>query len=69
MYGFAVSARLPDKALAAFDEVLARDPAHPQALYGRAMLLAQQGKDVEALAHLDRAVAASPGFVEARRCR
>jgi serine/threonine protein kinase/Flp pilus assembly protein TadD len=69
VYGFAVSRRLPDKALAAFDEVLAHNPTHPQALYGRAMLLARKGKDVEALAHLDRAITASPGFLEARRCR
>jgi serine/threonine protein kinase/Flp pilus assembly protein TadD len=69
VYGFAVSARLPDAALAAFDAVLARNPAHPQALYGRAMLLAEKGKLRQALANLDRAIAASPGFLEARRCR
>jgi tetratricopeptide (TPR) repeat protein len=65
----AVANRRPDRALAAFDEVLARDPGHPEALYGRAMILAERGGDGEALAHLDRAIEARPGFLEARRCR
>src|SRR5205823_519784 len=52
-----------------FEDVLARDRDHPQALYGLAMLLAEGGRDAEALALLDRAVEASPGFLEARRCR
>ncbi len=69
VYGFAVSARLPDKARAAFDEVLARSPNQPQALYGRAMLLADEGRETEAIGFLDRAVGASPGFLDARRCR
>jgi eukaryotic-like serine/threonine-protein kinase len=69
VYGFAVFKRLPDKALAAFDEVLATQPEHPQALYGRAMLLSRTNQDAEALALFDRAIAASPAFVEARRCR
>jgi serine/threonine protein kinase/tetratricopeptide (TPR) repeat protein len=69
VYGFAVSKRLPDEALAAFDEVLARHPDHPQARYGRAMLLAEKGKLAEAVGQLDRAIEASPGFLEARRCR
>jgi serine/threonine protein kinase/tetratricopeptide (TPR) repeat protein len=69
VYGFAVFKRLPDKALAAFDEVLVGQPEHPQALYGRAMLLTLKGQDSEALALFDRAIAASPGFVEARRSR
>src|SRR5262249_20218925 len=41
VYGFAVAPRRPQEALAAFDLVLARNPAHAQALYGRAMLLAE----------------------------
>jgi tetratricopeptide (TPR) repeat protein len=69
VYGFAVCTRLPDKALAAFDVVLARHPDHPQALYGRAMLLAEKGKVGEAILELDRAIAANPSLLEARRCR
>ncbi|HXG12097.1 MAG TPA: serine/threonine-protein kinase [Gemmataceae bacterium] len=69
VYGFAVCARLPEKAREAFDEVLRRDPDQPQALYGRAMLLMHQGRDAEALPLLGRAAEASPGFLEARRCR
>jgi serine/threonine protein kinase/Flp pilus assembly protein TadD len=69
VYGFAVCTRLPDDALAAFDAVLKRLPEHPQARYGRAMILAEKGKVAEAIAELSRAISASPGLVEARRCR
>jgi tetratricopeptide (TPR) repeat protein len=69
VYGFTVAARLPERAREAFDEVLAREPRHAQALYGKAMLLAEEGKDMEALGFLNRAVEASPDFLEARRCR
>jgi tetratricopeptide (TPR) repeat protein len=69
VYGFAVSGRLPAKARAAFEEVLAEQPRHPQALYGRAMLLADRGRLDEALAAFNHAVEAAPGFVEARRFR
>ena len=68
-YGFAVSARLPGRAQAAFDEVLRRDPRHPQALYGRAMLAMNGGDLPLALRFFDRALEAEPGFVEARRYR
>jgi serine/threonine protein kinase/tetratricopeptide (TPR) repeat protein len=68
-YGFAVAARLPERAREAFDEVLAREPNHARALYGKAMLLAEEGKDGDALAFLNRAFEASPDFLEARRCR
>jgi serine/threonine protein kinase/tetratricopeptide (TPR) repeat protein len=69
VYGFAVSARLPDRARAAFDAVLAEEPNQPQALYGRAMLFVMQERPDEALRLLDRAVETSPGFVDARRGR
>jgi tetratricopeptide (TPR) repeat protein len=69
VYGFAVAGRLPERAREAFDEVLAREPRHAQALYGKAMLLAEEGKDAEALTCLNRSVEASPDFLEARRCR
>jgi eukaryotic-like serine/threonine-protein kinase len=69
VYGFAVSARLPDKAREAFDAVLARWPDQPQALYGKAMLLADKGRESDAIGFLNRAVSARPGFLEARRSR
>ncbi len=69
VYGFAVANRLPERAREAFDEVLNREPRHAQALYGKAMLLAEKGKDAEALTCLNHSVAASPDFLEARRCR
>ena len=68
-YGFAVSARLPGPAQSAFDEVLRRDPRHPQALYGRAMLAMNRGDLASALRFFDRALEAHPGFIEARRYR
>jgi tetratricopeptide (TPR) repeat protein len=68
-YGFAVCKRLPGKALEAFAEVLRQDPRHPEALYGRAMVAAEQGRAEEAVADLDRALAAAPGLMEARRHR
>ena len=68
-YGFAVAARLPEKARAAFDDVLLQEPYHPQALYGRAMLAADQGRTEEAIVALDRALQSNPSFNEARRSR
>jgi serine/threonine protein kinase/Tfp pilus assembly protein PilF len=67
--GFAVASRRPDRAAEAFDAVLRDDPAQPQALYGRAMLAAERGDLAEAGAFADRAVAADPTWVDARRCR
>jgi len=71
-YGFAVAARRPAAARAAFDEVLRGDPRHPQALYGRATLAAAGGgRDgaAEALGLLDRAAEADPGWTPTRRYR
>jgi eukaryotic-like serine/threonine-protein kinase len=68
-YGFSVAGRLPEKARAAFDDVLLQDPRHPQALYGRAMIAATQGRPDAAMAAFDRALEANPGFNEARRYR
>jgi serine/threonine protein kinase/Tfp pilus assembly protein PilF len=68
-YGFAVSARLPAQARAAFQEVLEGDARHPQALYGLAMLAMSDGRNQETIALLNRAVQAAPDFVEARRYR
>jgi hypothetical protein len=66
---FAVSARLPDNARDAFEDVLREDPDHPQSLYGRAMLCAEQGQSGRADALFDRAIAVKHDFVEARRFR
>jgi serine/threonine protein kinase/Tfp pilus assembly protein PilF len=68
-YGFAVSARLPAKARAAFEEVLEGDPRHPQALYGLAMLAMIEGRNEAVITLLNRAVQAAPEFVAARRYR
>ncbi len=68
-YGFAVSARLPMQAQAAFDDVLRHDPHHPQALYGRATLAMNRGDLGLALRFFDRALEANPDFIEARRYR
>jgi tetratricopeptide (TPR) repeat protein len=69
LYGFAVANRSPDKALQAFADVLGQQPEHPQALYGRALLLVDQGQLQDALAFFNRAIQAAPHFVEARRYR
>ncbi len=69
VYGFAVAARLPGRASEAFEAVLREHPEHPQALYGRAMLLVEQGQEAEALALFGRALEADPGFADARRAR
>ena len=45
------------------------EPSHPQALYGRGMLLERQGQTDAALECYTYALEASPGFVEARRSR
>jgi tetratricopeptide (TPR) repeat protein len=68
-YGFAVCRRLPREARQAFEAVLQRDSRHPKALYGRALLAVEQGETEQAIGFLDRAIAADPGMMEARRHR
>jgi tetratricopeptide (TPR) repeat protein len=68
-YGFSVYKRLPEKAQEAFAEVLHRQPQHLQALYGRAMVLVEQGEEDQAVACFTRALEAHPGFTDARRFR
>jgi tetratricopeptide (TPR) repeat protein len=68
-YGFAVAKRLPDRALEAFEDVLALEPDEPQALYGRGMLLMQKGRADAALACFNRVVELAPRMAEARRYR
>jgi serine/threonine protein kinase/tetratricopeptide (TPR) repeat protein len=68
-YGFSVYKRLPEKAEQAFAEVLRRQPAHLQALYGRAMVLVERGEEKAAVACFGRALEVNPGFTDARRFR
>jgi serine/threonine protein kinase/tetratricopeptide (TPR) repeat protein len=68
-YGFAVLGRLPEKARAAFDDVLLQDPLQPEALYGRALLATKAGRDDEGIAALSRALEGRPGFDQARFSR
>lgn len=70
VYGFAVSRRLPERAAAAFAEVLRHDPEQAQALYGRAMLLMEHHDKLDAAIGLfGKALEAQPGFLDARRFR
>jgi serine/threonine protein kinase/Flp pilus assembly protein TadD len=69
VYGFAVCARLPDKARAVFDDLLQDDPAHADALYGLAMVAVQQGQAGKAIKYYDRALTVNPRYIEARRYR
>jgi tetratricopeptide (TPR) repeat protein len=69
VYGFAVCGRLPATAMQSFDEVLQHNPAHPQALYGRALLLVEKGHQEQVLPLLNQAIAVDPNFAAARRFR
>jgi serine/threonine protein kinase/tetratricopeptide (TPR) repeat protein len=69
VYGFAVSRRLPARAKEAFEDVLRVQPQHPQALYGKAMLLVEDGREQEAIDCFTRALEGTPGFADARRYR
>jgi serine/threonine protein kinase/tetratricopeptide (TPR) repeat protein len=68
-YGFAVAARSPEAARAAFDDVLGYVPEHSQALYGRAMLAKNGGQLDASLPFFERALRADPGLTVARRAR
>src|SRR5262249_44141673 len=69
-YGFAVTVRLPQEARRAFDDVLNQELDNPHALYGRAMLaMPDPDQADEALGFFNRALAAHPGLMEARRYR
>jgi serine/threonine protein kinase/Flp pilus assembly protein TadD len=68
-YAFAVSARLPEQARLAFDDVLRHDPRHPQALYGQAMLAMSRGDLAVALQFFNQVLTVNPTFTEARRYR
>ena len=68
-YGFAVSARLPQQARRAFEAVLTVYPNNHEALYGMGMLAMNQDNLDTALDYFERALAANPSFVIARRFR
>ncbi len=54
-----------DAARRHYDELLAREPGHADALHLRAVLDYQQGRFADALAGLDRALARAPGLAAA----
>src|SRR5262249_21010294 len=66
---FAIAARDPARARAAFEEALRHDARDARALYGLGMIAMTRGEDGPALRHFDRALAADPGHPEARRYR
>lgn len=69
LYGFTVAKRLPDQARTAFAAVPSHDPRQSQALYGLALIDAEQGRLQEAIKLFDRALEVQPEFREARRFR
>jgi tetratricopeptide (TPR) repeat protein len=69
-YAFAVAHRRPERALDAFNKVLAHEPRNTRALYGYAMLAQQQSRNSEAaLLCLNLALQVDPTFVAARCAR
>ncbi len=68
-YGFAVYKRLPEAADQAFTEALRCQPHFQRALYGKAMVLVEQGNEGDAIAWFDEALKWHPSFIEARRPR
>jgi serine/threonine protein kinase/lipoprotein NlpI len=68
-FGFAVSKRLPNASEAAFAKVLRQQPHHPQALYGKAMLLVDRQQESDAIACFNEALEWHPTCVDARRFR
>jgi tetratricopeptide (TPR) repeat protein len=66
-YGFAISARDPDRAQAAFNDALLLDPKSSQALYGRAMLAMSRDRPADAIRDFESALKADPSRIEARR--
>lgn len=68
-YAFAVSARIPDRARYAFEEVSNDDPKYADALYGLGMLQANQGHILRAVEFFNQSLEVRPGFEQARRFR
>jgi serine/threonine protein kinase/Tfp pilus assembly protein PilF len=67
--GFAVAARDPGRARAAFERALRHDPRDAKAHYGLGMIAMGRGEEATALRHFDRALEADPNGFEARRYR
>jgi serine/threonine protein kinase/Tfp pilus assembly protein PilF len=68
-YGVAVTQRRPDRAAAAFRDVLRDEPDNAGALYGLGAVLVLRGEAEAGLARFDQAIEAQPDFLEARRFR
>lgn len=68
-YGFAVTHRAPQFSARIFEEILEADPKHPEAWYGKGMLLMQQGHLQDAVHAFDEALAVAPMFIEPLRYR
>jgi tetratricopeptide (TPR) repeat protein len=68
-YAFMVSTRLPAQAHKVFEEVLHEKPGCLEALYGLAMLAANQNQVEQAIRYFDQAIDANCSFLDARRYR
>jgi tetratricopeptide (TPR) repeat protein len=68
-YAFTISPRLPARARAVFEEVLRQRPRCLEALYGLAMLEANQDQVDQAIRHFDQAIEANCLYRDARRNR
>lgn len=68
-YAFAVARRAPNLSLQVFDSILKVNPKHTQALYGKGMILMQQGDLPGAVRMFDSALNASSTFIEPLRYR
>lgn len=68
-YAFAVAHRAPQISRRVFDEILEKNPHHPQAWYGQGMLSMKESELREAIVCFDNALQAEPDFLQARRYR
>ncbi len=68
-YAFAVAHRAPAISHRVFDDILRSNPKHPQALYGKGMLLMKEKRLREAVRLFDEALTAKTTFIEPLRYR
>src|SRR5262249_62149114 len=66
-HAVAVSRRLPEAAVRAFERLVLDDPEDAQALYGLAAALVLRGEAAAGLRRVDQAIELRPDFVAARR--